>query len=350
MLNKKIASMLILTASLTYSCSVTNNINDAKTTLSTSVKDFKQSPIIASKNNLDWALDGQGFFVVTDSNTKEKYYTRKGSFKLDEKGRIVTKENFVLEPTFTSSNKENSLFIDEAGRLYENNNSNLTQLGQLTIAIFSKPDALKAFDNNKDFYQETEKSGKPIITNPKSNYSALVIGNAIEDFSAKQTYIPNQNCAIESSKANLEATNKNTDLAIIGKGFFVVTDTITGEQYYTRNGSFSLGSAGELRTKHGYVLNPYLAIKDNEKISKIDETGNIFLEGQTNKFSQLKIAVFKNPEKLQPLGFTRGTIYKETEASGKAILTDAMKNDSGSIAMGKLEKCAEEIIAIPIKN
>lgn len=56
------------------------------------------------------------------------------------------------------------------------------------------------------------------------------------------------------SEGSLETTSSSTDLAIGGSGFFIVSDESSGHTYYTRAGSFSLDSDGNLVDPNGYIL------------------------------------------------------------------------------------------------
>lgn len=58
---------------------------------------FEQGSTEFTGRNLDLAVDGNGFFVVQDANSGEKYYTRAGNFRVDESGNIVDNAGrFVL--------------------------------------------------------------------------------------------------------------------------------------------------------------------------------------------------------------------------------------------------------------
>ena len=50
------------------------------------------------------------------------------------------------------------------------------------------------------------------------------------------------------SQGGIKITNHDLDIAIEGKGFFIVNDPITGEDYYTRAGNFKMGADGTLQT------------------------------------------------------------------------------------------------------
>src|SRR5512134_1407970 len=60
-------------------------------------KHFTEGELQLTKNELDLAIEGVGFFQVTLPNGSTAY-TRSGAFKLDREGRIVTPDGFLLEP------------------------------------------------------------------------------------------------------------------------------------------------------------------------------------------------------------------------------------------------------------
>jgi flagellar hook protein FlgE len=60
------------------------------------------------------------------------------------------------------------------------------------------------------------------------------------------------------TQGTLETTGVNTDVAITGKGFFVVKDVSTNVNYYTRAGHFSMDTDGYYVTPHGQRVQGYL--------------------------------------------------------------------------------------------
>ena len=66
------------------------------------------------------------------------------------------------------------------------------------------------------------------------------------------------------TQGSLENTGSPTDLAINGKGFFVVQDN-TGSNFYTRAGQFHLDEAGDMVNPDGYLVQGY----------QIDSTGSL---------------------------------------------------------------------------
>jgi flagellar basal-body rod protein FlgG len=104
----------------------------------------------------------------------------------------------------------------------------------------------------------------------------------------------------------LEQTDKTTDFAIDGRGFFTVQKE-NGERYYTRDGHFSVNTAGYLVTSSGEaVLGTNLATNnlepmkvDNAKIL-CDSNNDIYLNG--NRTYKLGVADFDDYASLKKVG------------------------------------------------
>jgi flagellar hook protein FlgE len=58
-------------------------------------------------------------------------------------------------------------------------------------------------------------------------------------------------------QGSLETTDVATDVAINGKGFFIVEDASMNEQFYTRAGHFSIDNQGYLVNNNGYRVQGY---------------------------------------------------------------------------------------------
>ncbi len=62
------------------------------------------------------------------------------------------------------------------------------------------------------------------------------------------------------TSGTVETTGVPSDVAITGNGFFVVEDPTTGAQEYTRDGQFSVNTAGDLITSGGQLVMGYPAV------------------------------------------------------------------------------------------
>lgn len=129
-------------------------------------KIFTQGDFTETGNDLDMAIEGDGFFqIIRDGQT---YYTRDGSFKRDAEGYIVTANGDRMQPEFAIPNDTTSINIDRNGLLVAQDQNQQT-LGsvQLTLHSFVNPAGLKSLGGN--LYLETDASGAPTEANPGSS-------------------------------------------------------------------------------------------------------------------------------------------------------------------------------------
>src|SRR5574343_908667 len=76
---------------------------------------FQQGSITSTKNPLDMAISGSGFFKLwSDTTATATYYTRNGQFKLDKDGYFVNNGNYLVgEPV--GGGDDAPIKIDRAG-------------------------------------------------------------------------------------------------------------------------------------------------------------------------------------------------------------------------------------------
>ena len=135
--------------------------------------------------------------------------------------------------------------------------------------------------------------------------------------------------AIDFSDGVVEKTGRKFDIAIQGKGFFVVED---GENtLYTRNGSFNLDSTGTLVTRDGRKVQGTngpikIGTQVNQSQINIDSTGRIVIGKR--QLGRLKIVDFEDLEKLVQVGTT---LFQEEEGTAQVI-----KN--AQVSQGYLER------------
>jgi len=112
--------------------------------------DFTQGSLENTNLNTDFAINGDdyAFFAVAvpdgEGNYRE-FYTRDGSFKLDDQGRLVTRSGFVVMG-------ENGAIYLEGTEFNVNSNGQIFQNGELVdtlrIRKFENPETLRKFGMN----------------------------------------------------------------------------------------------------------------------------------------------------------------------------------------------------------
>jgi flagellar basal-body rod protein FlgG len=147
-----------------------------------------------------------------------------------------------------------------------------------------------------------------------------------------------------SSQGGLSQTENELDLAIEGKGFFVINRP-DGTQAYTRAGSFQLSSEGQIVTLDGYEIDPGITIPDNTTQVEINNEGVVMAYVDNNptpvELGQLTMATFLNEAGMKPIG---NNMLEETTASGEPTMTNPGEPGVGIIRQGYLENSNVNII------
>jgi flagellar basal-body rod protein FlgG len=128
-------------------------------------KVFLQGDYQQTQNELDVAIEGNGFFQIT-LPSGDKAYTRAGSFKRDSEGRICTSDGYLLEPNVTIPQDSSRVSITADGTIYSqvDGQPSPTQIGKIDLYTFPNLTGLSAI--GKSLFQETEASGAAVAGKP----------------------------------------------------------------------------------------------------------------------------------------------------------------------------------------
>ena len=123
---------------------------------------FVQGDFQQTKNELDLAIEGDGFFQIIQANG-DTAYTRDGAFKLDRDGRIVNSDGFLLEPEITVPNNTIaiSIAIDGTVSVLQSGQAEPAEIGTIQLARFLNPSGLHSIGRN--LYIPTAASGDEIL-------------------------------------------------------------------------------------------------------------------------------------------------------------------------------------------
>ena len=120
---------------------------------------FSQGDYLETKNELDVAIEGDGFFRLLSGD--QEVYSRDGSFKRDNEGFIVNSRGNRLQPDFAIPGDTASITIAKDGEITcLSSEGEIIATGQIPIYVFTNPAGLKAVGMNE--YIATEASGDPI--------------------------------------------------------------------------------------------------------------------------------------------------------------------------------------------
>ncbi len=137
------------------------------------------------------------------------------------------------------------------------------------------------------------------------------------------------------SEGGTQITDRPTDMAIEGKGFFRVQKD-DGKIAYTRDGTFQIDNTGRLVTADGFPLEPEISVPQGSKDLHIGLDGvvTVKVDGETQELGQVLLADFVNPAGLSSTG---RNMYEATRASGDPVVTSPNQNGVGRISQGTLE-------------
>jgi flagellar basal-body rod protein FlgG len=138
----------------------------AKTSAVTKV--FTPGSISMTGNELDVAIEGDGFFQVNmpDGGTA---YSRDGALKKDSQGRIVTSDGYPITPEIVIPNNASNVSIGNDGTVtvLQAGQTSPTTVGTIQLALFSNPAGLSSMGHN--LYQATDSSGTATTGTPGQN-------------------------------------------------------------------------------------------------------------------------------------------------------------------------------------
>ncbi len=160
-------------------------------------KIFTEGDIVQTGNDLDVAIEGDGFFQIElpDGNLA---YTRSGAFKRDGDGRVTTSDGYPLIPEITIPENARQITISETGVVSAilGDDTESTELGTIDLVTFVNNAGLLSIGRN--LYRETEASGTPTIGTPGTDgYGTLL-----------HQYLENSNVNMVEEMSNMITTQR----------------------------------------------------------------------------------------------------------------------------------------------
>ena len=144
-----------------------------------SSRQFTQGTLTQTENQLDVAINGNGFFPITmpDGTTA---YTRDGAFQVDSQGQLVTSNGYLVQPGITVPANAKSVTIAQDGTVTASvsGQTDPQSLGQIQLATFVNPAGLDPKGQN--LFAETAASGQPQTAAPGTDNVGLLSQGYIE--------------------------------------------------------------------------------------------------------------------------------------------------------------------------
>ena len=186
----------------------------------------------------------------------------------------------------------------------------------------------------EDLFYSVEKQAGMDTEELSEHPTGVQLGNGVRVIGTEKVF----------TQGNIQTTNQQLDLAIMGDGFFQIENS-EGEVFYTRNGQFQVNSEGQIVNTAGYTLVPEITIPENAVLVNISAEGIVSAQiaGQVeeDELGQITLAKFMNPSGLQARG---GNLFAETAASGEMMEQVAGTEGAGQLQQGALEGSNVQVV------
>lgn len=149
------------------------------------------------------------------------------------------------------------------------------------------------------------------------------------------------------SQGSVQTTNKNTDVAINGDGFFMVSDDGGLTRYLTRDGDFKLDAYGNFVNNAGFVVQGWNINWDNQTIDSSRTPQNIFIDPGMHipAAKSTEVAIKANLNSGLNIGTSSRNLYALDSVHGWNNKTQRPEdeNDTGTTQFYTTSKNAVEV-------
>ena len=327
--------------------------------LATVAQQFTQGNITTTSNPMDLAINGSGFFQVSDGKNPAMY-TRNGQFKIDSNGFIVNDQSLKL--LGYSATPQGVIVPSKAGPI-QLPTAGINPQATSTIKMEMNLDARSAVT--------TPAAGGINFNDPTTYNNATSV--TVYDAKGQDVALTYYFQKTATDQWNVYATANGTSVSTDAAGNPLPITTIQ----FPANGSAPIAPAGTVAvnvpstspagggttlpipniqldlsgateygasfgvtnlTQNGYAPGQLSGIT-------IDKSGVLmarYTNGQSKPAGQIEIADFRNPQGLQPMG---GNAWSATYASGNPVVGVPGDGNLGVLQSGALEESNVDITA-----
>jgi flagellar hook protein FlgE len=320
-----------------------SNVPGIGTTTEGISSDLTQGNLTATGNSLDAAIQGNGYFIV--SNNGQQEYTRDGAFQLSSTGELETLNGQAVQGYTVSNGVTGSTLgpmTINTGSVAANASANVGLTLNLNSGDATIPGTTAFSASNPSSYDETTS----VVT-----YDSL--GNAnktqlyfVQNTPATAGATPNWTVYAQPYLANGTAVGTPQTLTTLG---FSSSGALTSGSPATLNVNWGNGAAASAvnvnftgstlaaqtfsvagLTNDGYAPGSY----SGTTIAADGAITSTYTNGQQVVSGKIGIANFINPEGLEPV---TGNLYTSTSTSGTAVVNTPGNGLAGTLSGGYLE-------------
>lgn len=323
---------------------------------------FTQGALITTGRPSDLALQGEGFFVVT--NGEDIFYTRNGNFGLDSQGYVCTSDGYRVLGKSVDGNGQLEPIRVPLGETLSPTSTSLVTLGN-NLKATTETDgvhntSIEVFDNLggshiiKTQFKKTANPNKWEVEMSLDPADPLV-----KDWLDKNV----QNYDTLGDKEKEAALKKANDALLTGRKGSIVFNTdgtldtagtqaangTTGDKFLP---TLSFTPLGSEKVNIDFDLSKMTQFDSKTTATATNQNGNpagqiqsiafdskgnvhgVFSGGQIKQIATLSIATFTNDEGLEPVG---GSMFQKSANSGEPVYGVAGEDGSALISSGFLE-------------
>lgn len=331
--------------------------------LSTIVQQFTQGNITATNNPMDVAINGNGFFLVTDP-LGTPFYSRNGQFQVNKEGEVITSMGMKLQ----------GYAVDDGGNVVQGNvqtvqipTSDIAPLATGTSNSATGVEAVLNFDSREDpiaLAFDPQDSTTYNFSTSLSVYDTLGNASILRMFFTKTaastwevhtTVTPPDGTLTDITPAPTPSIIFGSDGLIDAAASTALTDgafvqTITAAQLNTGAADMSFNIDFSGTTQYGSNFSVNSLVQDGFASGSltgftISEDGILlgrYSNGQSKNLAQIVLASFRNPQGLQPQG---NNLWVETSSSGPALLGSPRTGQFGSLQASAVEDSNVDLTA-----
>lgn len=317
---------------------------------------FTQGNITATNNPLDLAINGGGFFQVSDTSGTP-YYTRNGQFQLDKDGFIVNNQGYRLAgyPADAAgvivTGTQGDIQIDTADIAPVATGTSAGATGvQGNLNLDSRETAIAAaFDpNDPSTYTQSTSLNVYDSQGNAHNYTMYFVKTASNTWEVHTTVTPPGGTTTDVTPATTPTITFDTAGAVASGGTF--TQAIPAATLATGAAALSFTVDLGSTTQFGSSFSVNSLSQDGYASGKltgfvISPDGTLlgrYSNGQTKNLAQVVLASFRNPQGLQPIG---NNLWVDSAASGPALIGTPQNGQFGAIQSSAVEDSNVDLTA-----
>lgn len=325
---------------------------------------FSQGSFETSANSLDLAIEGSGFFMVNEGDTR--FFTRAGQFSIDKTGNIVNPDGLILQGYLADINGAISGTVGDLLIGSAQSPANRTATAAISVnldATATAPTVAFTLDGNGDLINDdpANYNNSTTITVYDSQGGAHDVTvyfvktdptTTPNEWTAHYVYKDPANPDLLLEAATTQVLSFDTDGTLINDvsgtgvdfnfGPTVVTPQSIAFNYGTGTGETPAGNGLDGTTQFAsnfavtkLIQNGYASgFLKNVTVSQDGIITGIFTNGQTRPIGQLAVAKFIAPTALTKEG---GNLYTQSFDSGQPIVGEAGTSGLGKVASNSLE-------------